>query len=70
MFDYSKFKGLMAEKGTTQKKLSTVLGISQNAVSHKMNGTSDFTPREIVKLCEFFGIPNTQVGAYFFTIKV
>ena len=70
MFDYSKFRGLMAEKRATQKTLSTVLGISQNAVSHKMNGSSDFTPKEIVKLCDYFKIPNTKVGIYFFTTKV
>lgn len=70
MFDYSKLRGLMAEKQATQKTLSSVIGISQNAFSRKMNGNTDFSPKEIVKICDYLGIPNTQVGAYFFNAKV
>lgn len=70
MFDYSKLRGLMAEKRVTQKILSSVLGISENAFSHKINGSTDFSSSEIKELCNYLGIPNTQVGVYFFTIKV
>lgn len=70
MFDYSKLRGLMAEKRITQKALSSELGISENAFSSKINGISAFQSKEIAKLCNFLGISNTQVGVYFFTPKV
>lgn len=70
MFDYSKLRGLMAEKRITQKVLSSVLGISENAFSSKINGISDFQSNEIAELCNYLGIPNTKVGIYFFTPKV
>ena len=70
MFDYSKLRGLLAEKKITQREISSVLGISENAVSRKMNGLSEFLPSEIQKICNYINIPNTQVGFYFFTIKV
>ena len=70
MFDYSKLRGLMAEKRITQKTLSTELEISENAFSSKINGISAFSSKEIAKLCNFLGISNTQVGEYFFTPKV
>lgn len=70
MFDYSKLRGLMAEKKVTQKKLSSVLGISENAFSRKINGISEFLPSEIREICNFLDISNTKVGVYFFTAKV
>lgn len=70
MFDYSKLRGLMAEKRVTQKALSSELDISENSFSSKINGVSEFSSNEIAKICNFLGISNTQLGAYFFTPKV
>ena len=70
MFDYSKLRGLMAEKRTTQETLASELEISENSFSRKMNGISDFSSKEIAKICNYLGISNTQVGVYFFTPKV
>jgi transcriptional regulator with XRE-family HTH domain len=70
MFDYSKLKGRMAETRTTQEKLASKLGISNNSFSRKMNGISDFSSKEIAKICNYLNISNTQVGVYFFTPKV
>ena len=70
MFDYSKLRGLMAEKRVTQKVLASEIDISENSFTNKINGISAFSSNEIMKICNFLGISNTEVGAYFFTPKV
>ena len=70
MFDYSKLKGRMAEKGVTQKQLATLLNISENALSNKFKGVSAFNSKEIAMICNHLDIPNTEIGIYFFNVKV
>ena len=69
VFDYSKLRGLMAEKGVTQKALANGIDSSENSISKKLNG-APFSSSDIAKICNFLGIPNTQIGLYFFTRKV
>lgn len=69
VFDYSKLKGLMAEKGITQKALAVGINSSENSISKKFNG-APFSSSDIAKICNFLDIPSTQIGLYFFTVKV
>jgi DNA-binding XRE family transcriptional regulator len=39
----------------TQKRLSEVVGVSQQAMCHKMQGRVDFTCREMLRICEYLG---------------
>lgn len=70
MFDYSKLKGLIAEKNYTQRKLCKCIGISENSFTNKLNGKSDFSSVEIANICNVLGIAPEEVGSYFFTPKV
>lgn len=70
IFDYSKLRGRIVEKKTTQSKLSEALGISEQAFSKKMCNTIRFSPSDIVMLCKILDIPSSEIGAYFFTPAV
>lgn len=70
MFNYSKLFGLMAEKKYTQRALAQTLDISENAFTNKIKGRSTFNSIEIATICNILGIPNTQIGTYFFTKEV
>ena len=69
VFDYSKLRGLMAEKGVTQKALANGINRSETSVSKKFNG-EPFSASDIAKICQMLDISNTQIGAYFFTVRV
>lgn len=70
MFDYSKLLGKMAEKQYSQKKLCSVIGISENTFTNKIKGRSDFSSEEIASICNVLDITAESIGSYFFTLKV
>lgn len=53
---YSKFKGKLREKSLTYSDVAKVLGISEVAISHKINGISDFYISEVEKISSAFEI--------------
>ena len=69
-FDYSKLLGRIKECGHTQKSLSEEVGISEGTMSLKLNNESFFSQKEILKICDVLGLAYTEIGAYFFTLKV
>ena len=44
-------RGYMGMRNINQRQLAERLGISQNAMSRKMRGVTDFTLREAEKVC-------------------
>lgn len=54
MFD--KLKGKMTEKHISQKKLSKVLGITVQSLNAKLNGRTQFTLEEVVRITEYLKI--------------
>lgn len=44
---YAKLRGVMAEKGMTQKTLATMLGVSVVSVNNKLTGKTEFSPRDM-----------------------
>lgn len=67
-FDYSKLKGLMAEKGISQKKLAKAVGISSVSLNQKLNGITYFDAEDIVKIADYLEIEDYD--CYFFTQRV
>ncbi len=43
-------------RSATYSEIATVLGISRQAVGKKMNGNSEFTLNEVLKLYDAYGI--------------
>ena len=53
---FNKLKGKMAEQGVSQEKLARLLGITPQALNAKINGRSQFTLGEAVKITELLSI--------------
>lgn len=70
VFDYSKLRGLVKEKGKTQESIAEVAGMREATFSQKINNNSEFKQGEILRVCEILDIPHEQIHAYFFTPKV
>lgn len=63
---YLKLKGILAEKGLTQKSLADLLFLSPVTINQKINGTLDFTYAEVEKICDYLEV-STEI---FRTTKV
>lgn len=63
---YPKLRGKMAEEGVSQIMIAEVLGISQQAMTSKMNNRISFSQKDMVKICKILNIPIEEVGRYFF----
>lgn len=70
-FDYSKLDGLITEKFKTRLSFAKALGYGDGSqVSKYLNGTTKFTQTVIERWREVLGIEQTDIGLYFFTLKV
>nr|WP_317365131.1 helix-turn-helix transcriptional regulator [uncultured Blautia sp.] len=55
---FDKLKGKMTERHVSQEKLSKVLGITVQSLNAKLNGRSQFTLEEVVKISEHLKLDN------------
>lgn len=53
---YSKFKGVLAERGLTQKDIALLLNLSPVTINQKINGRLDFTYGEVEIICDELNI--------------
>lgn len=53
---FDKLKGKMAEQRVSQEKLSKELGITVQSLNAKLNGRSQFTLAEVVKITDILSI--------------
>lgn len=70
IFNSSKIKGLIREKGLTQEAVAKDIGIACSTFNLKLNGNVFFTQEEIFRLSNVLKIPKTEIYKYFFTTKV
>ena len=70
MFDYSKLKGRMREKGVTQEEIADSIGMNKSTLSLKLNNQFPFVQDEINKLINILDIPADRIKDYFFIEKV
>ena len=70
LFDHSKLRGRIVEKGLTQGRLSEELGVTQQTFSKKMNNSIQFSSSDILHLSDILEIDSADIGAYFFTPMV
>ena len=69
-FDYAKLIGRIKEYGFTQEILAAKIGMSKSTFSFKLNNKAFFSQKEIRKICEFLEIEISEIGLYFFTLRV
>ena len=70
IFTLDKLKGLIREKGLTQKEVAINTGMSPSEFSLKINGKKFFDQEDIQNLMLFLDISEYDYKIYFFTLKV
>lgn len=68
-YNYSKLNGKIVEVYGTQCAFASALGISEKALSNKLNNKSRFDQAEITKACKLLSIPDSKTHVYFFTLE-
>ena len=66
MSEYSKLRGRIVEKFGSQRAFAKKIGLSEQSVTAKLSGRTDFSTNEILEWCNKLGIEQTEVGIYFF----
>ena len=69
-YDYSKLKGRIIEKFGSQARFAEAMELSTTSLSLKMTGQIPFKQTEIARACDLLGVEPTQIGVYFFALKV
>ena len=65
--DYSALRGLIRTYFSTNAAFAKALGISECALSLKLNNRSEWTSKEMGKACELLQISVAAIPIYFFT---
>lgn len=65
-FEYAKLRGKIVEKYGSQYKFAKALKISENSLSKKLTGKTQFRQDDIQKWCYLLGISIDEAGLYFF----
>lgn len=66
-YEYRKLIGRIIEKYGTRRKFAEVVGFSENSMSLKLNGKTDFSRDEIARWAQLLDIQVSEIGDYFFT---
>lgn len=70
MYDYSKLKGKIAEKGYTKLSLSKALQMHPNSLNDRLDNKLEFKQDDMVKICDVLGIKHKDIPQYFFTLQL
>lgn len=68
--DYSRLRGLIRTYFSTNAAFAKALGISECALSQKLNNRSEWTRNQMGKAAELLRFPVADIPVYFFTPKV
>lgn len=68
--DYNKLVGRIIEKYGSRTAFADAIGLTQEALSRRLNNGSNFRTEEYIKACELLDIPPKEMHLYFFTPKL
>lgn len=69
-YDYANLNGKIVEKCGTQAVFAERMGLSERTISLKLNNKVAFKQPEIQKALPILGLTESDIQAYFFTLKV
>lgn len=69
-YDYSKLRGRIKEKYSTQDKFAKIIGIGRVSLSQKLNCKLDFSQEDIKRSIIALGLSTEDIPIYFFSQKV
>lgn len=67
MTNYAKLRGLMVERGVEVSKLASILGISRQAMSEKLNGRSKISLLDAQNIAVALSMTKDERDAIFFS---
>lgn len=67
-FNFSELKGRIKAKYETQTAFATALGLSESALSARLNNIVPFRADEIKRAAKLLDIPDNEINKYFFTV--
>lgn len=65
-FKYQKLRAKIMEVYGTEGRFADALNTSQNTISRRFNGKTEFSKSDMEVWCRMLGIPVEEVGKYFF----
>lgn len=63
---YNKLRGKIVEVFGSQKSFAEALDITEQSVTAKLNGRSEFSQGDIIKWCDLLDINAEHITDYFF----
>ena len=64
--EYARLRGRIRTIYLTQASFARSMGLSEGALSHRLNGHTEWTAEEIKKACALLEIPAEEIPLYFF----
>lgn len=64
--NYNKLRGKIVEVYGSQKRFSSKILLSEQSITAKLNGRSDFSQEDILRWSNALCIKKEEIGAYFF----
>ena len=68
--DYSKLIGRIIEKYGSRSAFADAIGLTQEALSRRLNNGTSFRTDEYIKACNLLDIPPKEMHLYFFAPKL
>lgn len=70
MFDHSKLLGRIVEKFGNRGLFAEAAGMTAGQMYSRLQGTTEFSDKEIYNVAKALEIPPADIPDYFFTLKV